>query len=53
MCFVGLKGILVAFCIYINFSSSYPVKPIQILVRSGNVYTHYLIGISERMYNKF
>lgn len=35
MCVIGLKDILDVFFICINFNSSYPVKPIQVLVAEG------------------
>lgn len=55
---VGLKDILDAFFIYVNFSTSYLAEPILIFFfwwggGRTNVYTCYLIGISERIYNKF
>lgn len=53
--FVGLKGILDVFCIYINFTRFYPVKTHTDFRSGGAVmftYTHYLIGIDERIHNK-
>lgn len=53
---VGLKDILDAFFIYVNFSTSYFAEPTLIFFSfwwgKTNVCTYYLIGISERIYNK-